>query len=162
MPLIRFLDTNGDGTGTKNAVGNYAASATNFYIQPPVGTSYVLTQFYIQLSDAGAFGQSVYGSLAAALTNGLQIKGYRGANITLDLTDGLPIKINDHFTHLSDSVNVINWAGGVNTLTCSFDSHTFGTPFILNGNYADRLQVICNDDFTLLVDQTFLVRGFTL
>jgi hypothetical protein len=162
MILIRFLDTNGNGTGTKEVLGNYAVTATNFYIQPPAGSIYILTQFYIQLSDAGAFGQSVYGSLATALTNGLLIRAYRGTVVALDLTDGIPVKYNDQFYHLSSDTQVISWSGGLNTLTSSFDYRTFNTPLVLDGNYNDKLQVTLNDDFTLLVDQTFMVRGYTL
>jgi hypothetical protein len=161
-PLIRFLDTNGDGTGTKNATGNYSASATSFFIQPPINSIYMLTQFFIQLSDAGGFVQNVYGSLATALTNGLLIRAYRGSTLTLDLTDGIPVKNNDNFLHLSEQTFITNWSGGADSLTCTFDTHTFGVTFPLNGTYLDKLEVVCNDDFTGLVDQTFLVRGYII
>lgn len=162
FPIIRFLDTNGNGTGTKKAVGDYSGAPVNFYIQPPVNTVYILTEFYIQLSDGGTFGQSVYGSLAAALTNGLLIRAYRGSTVTLDLTDGLPVKTNDNFLHLSTDTRIINYSGGVNSLTCSFDYRSFGTSFPLNGNQGDKLVITCNDDFTLLVDQAFIARGYIL
>jgi len=33
-PVYRYLDTNGDGTGTQNANGDYSGASEIFYIQP--------------------------------------------------------------------------------------------------------------------------------
>jgi hypothetical protein len=162
FPIIRFLDTNGNGTGTKNAIGDYSVTPVPFFIMPPAGRVYIVTQFIVQVSDAGGFGQAVYASLANPLTNGLLIAAYRGSTLVLDLTDGIPVQYNDQFWHLSPRTELVAFAGGVNSLVCTFDSTDFGTAFSLNGSQGDKLQVTCRDNFTALVDQTFIVHGYYL
>ena len=38
-PVFQFLDTNGNGTGTVDATGDYSAGEEIFYISPPAGYS---------------------------------------------------------------------------------------------------------------------------
>ena len=40
--LFRFLDTVGDGTGAKNAIGNYSVAAEQFKIIAPANTRYAI------------------------------------------------------------------------------------------------------------------------
>jgi hypothetical protein len=162
FPLIRFLDTNGDGTGTKNAIGNYSGAATPFYIAPPADQVYSVTELLIQLSDNGAFGQSVWGSMASALTNGLLIRAKRNTTVVLDILDGIPIKTNDQLSHLTSRVTLLTWSGSTNTLQASFTTAEFGTPLYLNGALDESLEIVCNDDFSGLIDQTFVVHGYVL
>jgi hypothetical protein len=92
FPLIQFLSTNGDGTGTINAVGDYTATPTPFYIQPSATAVYVITELLLQLSDVGAaFALDEYGNLNAPLINGVLIRAKRGSAITLDILGGQPI-----------------------------------------------------------------------
>jgi hypothetical protein len=156
--LVRFLDTNGDGTGTKNAIGNYSLVAQPFFIQPASNEIFLIYSFLMQLSDSGAlFSIDEYGNLNTALTNGLLVRLKRAGVVTLDLLDGQPIKINDHYAHLAQQVQLIDWAGTANTLRAEF---TVGAgPYVLYGSEQDRLEVLCNDNFTGLIDQTFLARG---
>ena len=56
--LARYLDTNGDGTGTKTAVGEYHDAGDGqeiFYIQPPAGTIYRISRMIPFVEDAGTF-----------------------------------------------------------------------------------------------------------
>lgn len=161
--VIRFLDTAGDGSGTKTAIVDYSGVATPFFIAPPANKVYILTGLLIQLSDAGAFGQSEYGNLGIALTNGLLIRVKRAGTVIRDLLDGDPIKINDKFFHHSYESDVHAFAGGVNTLRCRL-INTTGTynAVQLNGSLSDTLEVMCNDNFTGLIDHTFKAFGFAL
>jgi len=49
--IYRYMDTNGDGTGTKSAVGNYV-TPTRFFIQPPDGEVYHLKRAMISVRDS--------------------------------------------------------------------------------------------------------------
>ena len=40
--IYQLLSTNGDGTGTVSAKGNYASAAEEFYIEAPAGVTYDL------------------------------------------------------------------------------------------------------------------------
>ena len=159
-PLIRHLDTNGDGTGTKNAIGNYSAAPTDFFIQPPIGKIFVITTLIFHMSDSGAFSATDYGSIAGGLTNGLTAVVERQAVQIFDLFEGITIQNNDQFLHISPDVNVVNWSGGTDSLVVSYDSQKFGIQLSLNGDLEDKLIVRLNDDMTPLVDQFFIAHGY--
>ena len=60
--ISRFLDTNGNGTGTKNANGNYSGAAEIFYIQPPAGSRYQINRLIVEVEDAAGMIATEYGS----------------------------------------------------------------------------------------------------
>jgi hypothetical protein len=157
-PLIRFLDTVGNGTGTKNAIGNYSVTPGVFFIQPAAGVKYVLTQFTFHYSDSGGFSGAVYGSAAAALTNGILLQATVNS-VTYDLLDGLPIKDNDGVLHAFSHSELTQYAGAGASMTATFSSELFETALILDGATNDKLFVTCRDDLTFLTDQYFTVRG---
>ena len=161
-PLIRLLDSVGDGTGNKAFNLDYSAVAGQAIIKPPDNQIFVLHSFLIQYSDGGNFIQSVYGSLAAALTVGLIIGAYdRDDNLILSLTNGEPVKTNDQWLHLGYETVLQEWGvANTTTLTGTMDHRTFGTAFALNGNNGEYLKVTLNDNFTGLIDQTFLAKGY--
>ncbi|MHC4716619.1 MAG: hypothetical protein ACYS5V_06595 [Planctomycetota bacterium] len=112
-PVNRYLDTVGDGTGTKNAVGDYSgASAEQFYIQCPAagGSNLVLTRMIIGIEDTTGMKPELYGA-AAALGNGIQVKviDADGTTVISDLTDGVPIKTNTQWGFLCYDVAEHNW-----------------------------------------------------
>ncbi|MFT5266642.1 MAG: hypothetical protein ACI88C_000063 [Acidimicrobiales bacterium] len=96
--LRRYLDTVGNGTGTKNIVtGNTAGD--EFFIAPPADTVYVITALdvYIAGSTSVTFDDEwLYGD-QTALSAGLQLKveedSAYGTEI-VDLFDGLTVKKN--------------------------------------------------------------------
>lgn len=157
-PLIRFLDTVGDGSGTKNAIGNYSVTPGVFFIQPATGVKYVLTQFTFHYSDSGGFSGAVYGSAAAALTNGILLQATVNG-VTYDLLDGLTIKDNDGVLHAFSNSELTQYAGAGASMTASFTAGLFETALVLNGTTNDKLFVTCRDDMTFLTDQYFTVRG---
>ena len=105
-PLIRYLDTNGDGTGTKDANGNYSVTPATFYIKPPLNEIYSITEFLIHVSDAQNFTITGFGSIAA-LTNGINIYAKRNNIISIDVMDGIPIKTNPQLLHFFWSIIII-------------------------------------------------------
>jgi hypothetical protein len=160
-PLLRLLDTVGDGSGTKNMIGNYSGAPVQVLIKPPDNTIYVLTEFQCQNSDKGSYLQDVFAAFAGPLTNGITIAGYdRLGNITLPLTNGGTLKTNDDWYHLGYHAEIHAWSATEASLIASLVGSHFGTGFQLDGNKGEYLAVTLNDDFTGLVDQTFLAKGY--
>ena len=163
-PVLRGLDTVGDGSGTKDFIGNYSVTPTQAKIKPELYQVFILTEFIVQYSDAGKFQQGVYGSLATALPNGIIIGAYdKNDNLIFSLSNGTPIKTNDIWLHEGYHVALQEWGTATTTtLTATFDAVAFGTNFALNGRNQEYLKVTLQDDFTGLIDQNFLVKGFLL
>lgn len=157
LALRRFLDTNGNGTGTKNATGNYSAAPTPFYIQPNADQRFAIYELLVQNSDAGQYGQSVYAAFATALTNGLLMRVKQSGSVVFDLLDGVPIKTNDHFVHVSHDYTLVTWQGSLNSMSLLIQFAR--NSLVLNGRTQDQLEIVCQDDFTGLIDQTFFVTG---
>lgn len=172
-PLVRLLDTNGDGTGTKNANGDYSGAAEDFYIEPPTAEDFLIARIVIHITDA-AIVEDEYGGLGSALTNGVVIK-VKLDGTTIDLTDGVPIKTNGDYGRLAYDVKRESWEATPSIESChvrwSFwkfnrdvaapkDSQPNG--ILLQGHRDDRFIVTLNDSFTGLVDHYFTVEGYKL
>lgn len=155
IPIFRYLDTVGDGTGTKSAIGDYSASSQAFKIVCPQDKGIVLSSFMIHLAGTTAFTLTGYGSIAA-LTNGISMSLLKNGNV-YDLLDGSPIKTNDDLAHFSPKVNHLTFSGGDSLIVpLTFDD--FG--FKLELNSGDYLQVTLNDNFSSLTSQYFIVKGY--
>ena len=159
FPIKRYLDTNGDGTGTKNANGDYSVTPGRFYIQPPAGVIYLLDELLIHLVDTGAFAASDYGNIAGGLTNGVQLFAKRNGVTIFDLLDGVTIMNNGQFGHISADMSFPNWASSGGSITVGFKTSAYGLQFPLNGDTADSLEAILTDDLTGLLDHHFIVTG---
>lgn len=156
--LNRYLDTNGDGTGTKNANTNAAGT---FYIQPSSSQTFIINRLTVVVEDVGALVASGYGALAAMTTGiGLSLVG-TGPLGTIDLLDG--IKVKRHY----DWLNLPHKAPHVDTTILGGVSNNifiaeivFPEPLVLNGKYAQSLQAsIPNENLTGLVSHYFIARG---
>ena len=165
-PLYRKLDTNGDGTGTTNAIGDYSSSSTSFYIQPPSGTVYRLERMLIFMRMTKAnFKFDQYGK-NQVLTNGIEVHLHNG--VFTDLTDGIPIKRFGDWMRVCFDVQTV---GGdinqdYNTDVIVGGRWTFsraGFPLRIAGDNNERLEVNLNDDFatgTEIKEHYFFVQGY--
>ena len=162
--LSRYLDTNGDGTGTKDAIGNYSGAVEEFYIQPGATEVFHILRMIVSIEDTTGMQPEEYGNLGNALSNGVSV-GYEVDGVeAVDLTDGLPIKTNAQWGSLCYDVDVKNW-GNTPTDELVVVRWTFarsGTNIRLSGFNAtpDRLVVSLNDSLIGLVAHRFLVQGF--
>jgi hypothetical protein len=143
IPTIfsKHLDTNGDGTGTKNAIGDYSATPEIFYIQPSSTEIIRVWRMMVLVSGPkGRFYTDSYGS-RDMLTNGVQIRAQDDSGTLIDFTDDVTIKTNGEWGQFC------------------YDAEVYA------GN--ERLEVVLNDDFSLnngtsdpLVEQYFVVQGY--
>ena len=159
IPLIQYLSTNGDGSGTVNAVGNYSGAEKIFYIQPPKGTVYIISELLIHLADSTNFSIGGFGS-RAALVNGVTVRARRNGVQLLDITGGQPIKTNPHLTHLTSRYALLDFPGGGNSITVAFHRDDFGVDLTLNGDLKDTLEAVLHDDFSSQDDFHFIAHGY--
>lgn len=156
--LFRFLDTNGDGTGTKSANGNYAGAAEEFYIQPPSDEIYIINRMIIHIRDTTVPDAATYGN-GITLTNGITVKVKSGTTDILDITDGIPIKSNAEWGTRGYDVDLKNWGTGDEFIQARWSFFKAGHPIILNGLHGHKLVVTVNDDLSGLNEHLFNVQG---
>ena len=158
--VYRLLDTNGDGTGTKNAVGDYASVSTPFYFQDTTKNVHI-NRLLVQIEDSGAFATDGYGAIAGGtVTNGVLIGIFNAAGELLnDLTDGISIKSNNDWARVCFDMKLENWASGNGAIHARWTFANAGHPILLiKGDY---LACVLNDNFTGLVSQYFKVQGWS-
>ena len=156
-PFRRYLDTNGDGTGTKSAIGDYSGAPEEFFIQPPTDDVFALSMLLPSIGDAGKFGSSDYGAMSM-LTNGILVqKTDSVGNVLEDLTDQVPIRCNGHWlanaghaTRDEDPAAADNWA----TVSWSLGGRL---PLVLR--HEERFVVKLNDNFSGLTAHWFKIEG---
>lgn len=160
MPVIRFLDTVGNGSGNKNIAGNYAAAPQSFKMIVPAGLIYIISSFNVHISDSGNFTSGGFGANALPLTNGFQINAKMNGNIG-SLIDNMPIKTNANFLHISQDTTLLTaFSGGGNVLSSTFTPTSFGIAGYFNGDKGDYLEIIVNDDLTFIKDFHAIVKGY--
>lgn len=145
----RFLDTNGDGSGTKNAVGStYSTTPTTFYIQPPDNTVYDITRLIVTVEDTAVSDATLYGG--GLITNGITIRRVSGSDI-LTYTDGVTITTNTHWSRFCE----------VRVVTTQLQAICeFGAMVQLSGDREEKLEVTLRDDLSGLTGHYFVVQGF--
>lgn len=157
----QFADTNGDETGTVDALGDYSSAPTYFYIQPPAGESYYLNRMMIQYTDQGSFDANLYGN-GIALTNGISIDIKRGGptgTLIKSLTTRKPIKRNADWPRFCFDTNVLPWGSGPEILVARWTISKVGKKVRINGDDQQCLVFTLNDNFTPLIDQTFNIQS---
>lgn len=163
LPIYRYLDTVGDGSGVKSAVGDYSSALTRFRILPPAGALFILHRVVIQIRGAGTsdWPMGDYGP-RGPLANGIEVKTRRDGVDLVNLSDNRPVDSNGAWGALCYDVN--RQRSGVGTQDQFVDVRwTFakaGQPLALSGDEAEDLVFELNDDFSTLDSHTFMVQGY--
>ena len=157
--IYRVLDTNYDGTGTKNAVGDYSSTETHFGIADP-NKHFHLSRMLVQIEDSGAFTTNGYGAIAAGtITNGIKVLLVdANEEMMVDLTDGVSIKSNNDWARVCYDVKLENWASGNGAVHVRWTFTNAGYPLRVDKGH--HFEVVLNDNFTGLVTQYFVVEGY--
>ena len=165
QPLVRFLDTVGDGSGSKNVIGNYSAVAETFLCTPPVGkifTFYSLT-LHITANIAGNVNAADYAAVAGGLTNGYLLTTKNASGTIFNLTDDVPITDNEELEHLGagdTTVRIIEYSGNDKSIIVYIDFfEQFGKPIVLKGDNGEYFEGFFNDDFSAIIDHHFILKG---
>lgn len=156
--IRQFLDTDGDGTGTINANGNYSVTADDFYIVD-AQRQLVIDHLHLFIEDAGAAASDEYGNTGAALTNGIKLLHLdAGGNIIQDLLGGHVVKTNGQWAQFTNSLDRSSWSGTNDFISgeISFSDYGHLGLFLPKGT---SLVVRVNDDLSGLVRHTFFAYG---
>ena len=156
--IFRFLDTNGDGTGTKNANGNYASVADEFYFESTESTQ--IHRMVIHITDTAGITQIKYGNLAA-LTNGYTVKVLDADQVeVLDLCDDVAIKANADLGRYCYDVQLQSWATSPTneSVEARWTFARAGQPLDLPIGW--RLSITFNDDLSGLIEHYFMIQGY--
>lgn len=154
--IYRFLDTNGDGSGTKNANGDYTTPDEFFFSYPK---AVKIERMIVHISDT-AMLQGQYGDLTA-LSTGYSVAVLDGAGATVvDLTDGVPIKANADFGRYCYDVNHHSWGTTpANELVQSrWTFSKAGYPLYIPAGY--KLSITFSDNLTGLLEHYFMLQGY--
>ena len=168
--LQETLDTNGDGTGTINAIGDYSGAEEIFYIQPPASTVYKIERFIVYLRGAKAdINLDTYGK-NNVLSNGITVRIQNDSGTVVSFTNSLPIKRFAGWVRVSMDGELLGTKDDFKTdkiLVSIWDiPHCQGYPLCLDGDNNERLEVVLNDDFgsggaSLEIDtQYFICSGW--
>lgn len=159
LPIInQYLTLNGDGTGTRNANGNYSVTPDIFYIQPPTGHKYEIARMLVFIRDTGNFSADGYGA-NGVLTNGVSVKLVNDSGVITDYMNGHPLKSNAEWGQVCYDVQYISFGAGDNFVCVRWTFAKSGAPISLDGRNNERLEIELSDDFTGIVEQTFMVQG---
>lgn len=164
--LYQFLDENGDGTGNKQAVGDYTGGGlgpTKFFIKPAPGETFYIYRIIITLSDSGALDSGLYGN-NIALSNGYEIQKTNGVVVVDggDFTGGISLKTNGQISEIMYDVTRLEFGSGDEYLTGRFSFDKAGQPLELVGDDGDELAIVFSDDLSGLVTHTFMAQGYSV
>lgn len=156
--LYRFLDTNGDGTGETNAIGDYSSTAQIFKCVAQDDAEYTeVHRLIVSVEDSGAFDAGAYGN-NIALTNGISVFHINSDGYRNEFTNSKPILKNADWAHYCYDVNLVGFGTGNDTLAVRWTFTKAGKPLILNKGEVFGVQL--NDDFTGLEQHLFHIQGY--
>jgi hypothetical protein len=170
MILYRFLDTVGDGSGTKLVNGDYSSTLTKFLIKPTAPEVFYLTRMIVSLTDNGNITPLTYGALAT-LSNGISVK-YKLDGVTTDFTNGVTIKSNGDWGRYcydvtlnslgpgNDGFVFVRWTFEKSLLKVK-DGGSQTAALKLEGHKDDEFYIEVNDDLRGLISHYFMVEGET-
>lgn len=155
--IYRFLDTNGDGTGTQNAIGDYSVTPEEFYFQPELDTD--VHRLIIHMEDTTGANAVDYGNITGGLTNGytLRVLDTAQAEVT-DLCDNTVIQTNAGIGRFCYDVDLKTWGAGNEFIQARWTFARAGHPLFIAAGY--RLSITFNDDLTGLIEHFFMIQGY--
>ena len=155
--LYRFLDTNGDGSGTDNANGDYSSVADEFYFQSSRDS--FINRLIIHIGDTTGMQAQDYGNITSGITNGYVLKVQDDTQTDLlDLCDGVPIKTNGDLGRYCYDVELKSWGAGNEFLQARWTFANAGAPLFIRAQH--RLSITFNDDLTGLLEHYFMIQGY--
>jgi len=159
LHLSRYLDTDGDGTGTKNATGNYSGAVEEFYITPAAGERFDIARLIVNIEDTGGGTVQEYGNIGTALSNGIEVyvENEHGTKM-FDITDDVPILSNGDWARLCHDVVWLDKGSGNDHITARLSFNKFADEIHLEAG--QKFIVTVNDDLTGLVAHYFKVQGW--
>ncbi len=159
VSIYRYLDDVGDGSGVKQATGDYSVTPKIFLLAPPPEDIVEVERMIIFIRAPGPIFADAYGPGIDALTNGIKVFRRSGVVDDIELTDGIPIKTNAGWRRDMYDGDPSDFGPGDDYMVSRWTFGRVGAPIILHGVRGDTLEVLLNDDFSTLVEHTFKANG---
>jgi len=158
LPVHRFLTTAGDGTGSPQITGNYAAASTDFYYTNTSATPFTVQTALLSIADATTMDQADYGGITGGITNGVLLLMKNPGGTEVPLYSGTAFKTNTNWLSVTSHVILSRFPGTPQTLSISFDlGSDFGVPLVLATGWSFIFRA--HDNFTGLLSQTVALQG---
>lgn len=154
QPFSEYLDSNGNGTGTKDM----STTADIYYLQAAANEIVVIERMIVSYQDAGGGTVAEYGNLNAALSTGIEVKVVDDNGTIVDLTNGVPIVSNGTWARTCYDAQRLDWGAGEDLFVVRWTFAKAGRPVFLNPG--DRLEFQVNDDLSLLTNHYACVQGY--
>ena len=155
--IFRLLDTNGNGTGTTEATGDYSSTPTSFRISNSTGIADI-ERMIIFIEDTGTFDSGDYGN-AITLTNGIRVYLRDNADQVIEEYTSFPILTNGDWAGHCHDLNLHTFGSGNQVMTLRWTFAKSGQRVSVDLKEGEYFEVLLNDDFTGLVKHRFTIQG---
>jgi len=168
--VYRYLDTNGDGTGTTDSAVDHSAVAGYYYIEPPAGETWQMERLIVYIEASSSPRATYYGDITGGLTNGLEFfvedgSAAVGAGTLIKSLTPTPIKTNGRWKRQCYDFDEFVFSGGGNKVLGGRWTLRKDLGFALKligsstGTEVRRLVCKVSDDLSGLVAQELFIRG---
>ena len=162
--LNRPMSDDGLSTGSLNINANASLiSPSDYYVEALADETLLVARAIINIVAATDIDAKEYGDISGGLTNGIQVF-YRLNGVDLNITNGLPIKINEDWGRWCYDSRPIN-IGPTNKTPvwqARWTLTKYGTPWGIVLNEGDRLGVRLRDNLSTITEQTIVLEGVHL
>lgn len=157
--IFQLLSSNGDGTGTTQAIGDYSATPLSLSFKHAEKEVVHIHRMIVKVQDSGTFDAANYGN-GITLTNGITVN-HRDTNDTiLETLTAYPVKTTGDWAAQCFDVNHFAFGTGDEIIAVRWTFSKSGLPVKLKLHEGEYLEVYLNDDFTGLTDHVFKVDGY--
>ena len=156
--LYRYLDTAGDGSGSKHANVDGTFTPVPFKLTCPLGQKYDLQRMMVYVVDKGKFKPDRYG-VDRVLNIGItcEVQDPVGVQI-IDMFDDIPVRVNPDWACICYDVDITDGtASQNNSLAARWTFAETGRRMAIQNG--ESLVVTIRDDLTALTDHRFFVQG---
>ncbi len=154
----RFLDTIGDGSGTKEFNGDYSTVSAKALIKPTKDFLFV-NRLIAFISDSGSVDSGMYGN-NITLANGIEIKHEKqDGTLIKDITEGIAIMTNADYGRFGFNLSDVSFGSGLTYVHLVLSFNKNGAPLLLKND--EQLAVYFNDNFSRLVSHTFRAGAYS-
>ena len=158
--ISRYADTNGDGTGTANAVGDYSSTTTDFKVTAQPGETLSIGRMIVSAEDTSGMAARDYGNIGNGLTNGIEVLVTDDLGATINTLTPAPIKDNAEWAKVCYDSNILTWGPGNELLVVRWTFSKSGAQIELPPGHS--VVVRCSDDLTGLVTHNFVIQGYVV
>lgn len=140
----------------RRIIGDFSGGEEIYRSGSIVGSDFYVQFIHVAVQTTAEMFPENYGNIIGGLTNGVRLSVTQDSITTFT---GPIIKINqDYQKFFRGNVSVPGWKLGGRSYTATFD---INVPIILKSGTTDNFSLTVEDDFTSLIDHTWIISGFT-